>query len=251
MLLSDVDAHRGLINGITTVAEGDITSYASSILDEAPERVAVQVRAAVPAVVTQYGDAAAVAGALFYETHRPKPGLTADLVTPSIGESLTSALGWALTPLFRPDKFELGAVEAVNRLGGVVQKHVAIADRETIAGAARNDKLATGTVRYARATACAFCALMSAQNVNGSHWHNNCKCVVVPEWLGAPGPDSAVMDRFSEAATGARQALLDAKRAHPDYASMSNRRFLRRYPEFAVNNKNLTRVMREMYGFEH
>ena len=250
MLLSDVDAHRGLINGITTVAEGDITAYASSILDESPGRVAVQVRAAVPAVVSQYGDAAAVAGALFYETHRPKPGLTADLVTPSIGESLTSALGWALTPLFRPDKFELGAAEAVNRLGGVVQKHVALADRDTVAAAARRDRLSTGVVRYARASACAFCALMSSQNVNGSHWHNNCKCVVVPEWLGAPAPGSAVMERFREAATGARKALLDARRAHPDYASMGNRRFLRKHPEFAINNKNLTRVMREQYGFE-
>lgn len=251
MLLSDVDAHRGLINGITTVAEGDITSYASSLLDEAPERVALQVRAAVPAVVTQYGDAAAVAGALFYETHRPKPGFTADLVAPSIGEALTSALGWALTPLFRPEKFEFGAAEAVNRLGGVVQKHVALADRDTVAAAARRDSLSTGMVRYARASACAFCALMSSQSVNRSQWHNNCKCVVVPEWLGAPGPDSTVMDRFSEAATGARQALIDARRQHPDYAGMSTRKFLRAHPEYAVNNKNLTRVMREMYGFEH
>ena len=251
MLLSDVDAHRGLINGITSVAEADITSYASSILDEAPERVAAQVRAASSAVVSQYGDAAAVAGALFYETNRPKPGFTVEMAGPSIGEALTSALGWALAPLFRPEKFELGPLETLNRLGGVVQKHVAIADRETIAGAVRNDKLATGMVRYARATACAFCALMSAQNAHGSHWHNDCKCVVVPEWLGAPAPDSAVMDRFSEAATGARKALLDARRAHPDYASMSNRRFLRKHPEYAINNKNLTRVMREMYGFQH
>ena len=193
MLLSDVDAHRALINGITTVAESDITDYASSIVDEAPERVAAQVRTAVPAVVSQYGDAAAVAGALFYETHRPKTGLTAELATPTIGDSVATALGWALTPLFRPEKFELGPLEAVNRLGGVVQKYVAIADRETIAGAAKRDKLSTGVVRYARASACAFCALMSAQNVNGSHWHNNCKCVVVPEWLGAPGPDSCLL----------------------------------------------------------
>ncbi|MEO2134613.1 hypothetical protein [Microbacterium sp.] len=249
MLLSDVDAHRGLINGITTVAENDITAYASSILDEAPERVAAQLRAAVPAVVSQYGDAAALGGALFYETHRPKPGLVADLAAPSIGETLTGALGWAMTPLFRPDEFELGAAEAVNRLGGVVQKHVALSDRETIAAASRRDNLSTGVERFARASACSFCALMSSHN--GSHWHNNCKCVSVPTWKDSPAPQSEVLVRFAEASDGARQALLDARRAHPEWGSLSPRKFLRRHPEFALTNRNLTRVMRERYGFAH
>ncbi len=251
MLLSDVDAHRSVINGITTVAESDLASYATSILDEAPERVAAQVRAAVPAVVSQYGDAAAVAGALFYETQRPRPGVTAALASPSIGESLTSALGWALTPLFKPDEFDLGPVEAVNRLGGVVQKHVALSDRETISGAAKKDSLSTGVTRFARASACSFCALMTAQYANGDHWHNHCKCVWVPTWKDAPAPESETMIRFAEASDGARQYLLDARRAHPDWAALSPRKFLRKHPEFSLSNKNLTRVMREQYGFAH
>lgn len=251
MLLSDIDAHRGLVNGITTVAENDLTSYVSSILDESPEKVAVQVRAAAPAVVSQYGDSAALAGALFYETQRPTPGPFVQLVTPSIGETLTSALGWAMVPLFRPDQFELGPREALNRLAGVVQKHVALPDRETIAEASRNDKSSTGVVRFARASACSFCALMTSQYANGDHWHNNCKCVSVPTWDDVPAPDSTAMVRFGEAADGARQSLIDAREAHPDWASLSPRKFLRRHPEYALNNKNLTRVMRADYGFAH
>ena len=251
MLLSDVDAHRGLINGITTIAEGDLTSYVSSILDETPERVSVQVRAAAPAVVSQYGESASLSGALFYETQRPTPGPSVQLFTPSIGETLAASLGWAMTPLFEPDKFEMGPAEALNRLSGVIQKHVALADRETIAQAARHDKSSTGVVRFARASACSFCALMTSQQARGEHWHDNCKCVSVPTWDDVPAPESEAMTRFREASDAARQLILDGRRAHPDYASMSNRKFLRKYPEYALNNKNLTRVMRAEHGFAH
>ena len=250
MLLADVDEHRALINGVTTLAVDDITAYTSSILTESPERVAAQVRPAAAAVVTQYGDVAAVTGALFYETSRPAPGYTAPLVGASIGEQLTSALGWALVPLFQPDQFTPDV--AVSRLAGVVQQYVATADRATILEAARRDPMKPRTVRYARAGACAFCALMSAQSVTGSgHWHDHCHCVEVPSWEAAPAPESALRDLHNDQYHGARQALLDAKRGHPDYATLSNRRFLRKHPEYAVNNKNLTRMMRELYGFEH
>ena len=248
MLLADVDEHRALINGVTTLAEGDIASYAASILDETPERVAAQLRPATTAVIDRYGDVAAVSGALFYETNRPRPGYTAPLATPSFGEAITAEIGWALVPLFNP---AFPPTDTVSRLRGLVQKYVANADRETIVNAARRDPIKAETYRYARVGACAFCALMSAQSVRGGHWHDNCKCVEIPSWDEAPAPASELRSRHAEAAEGARQWLSAAKRAHPDYAGMSNRRFLRKHPEYAINNKNLTRVMREMYGFSH
>ena len=99
MLLSEVDDHRAQIHGITTLAENDLSSFAASILNESPERVAAQLRAATPAVIAQYGEVAAVSGALFYETSRPTPGFTADLVGASLGDQLASALGWASSRL--------------------------------------------------------------------------------------------------------------------------------------------------------
>ncbi|WP_308491033.1 VG15 protein [Microbacterium terrisoli] len=254
MLLSEVDAHRDDVAAITTTAASDLTTYGNTILNEAPEKVAGQLRAASTAVISTYGETAAVTGALFYETQRPKPGFTAQLATPSLGETLSSELGWALVPLFTPELFELGPAEALNRLGGVTQKYVANMDRQTVFQAAKKDPTSTGVRWYASANACAFCALMSAQEARTSdpHWHDHCHCVEVPSWDGSPIPDAEYMDEYGRAASGARQYLMDQHYNHPDYPKFrSDRRFLKAHPELSINNKNLTRVMRERYGFDH
>lgn len=251
MLPSDVDEHRAQINGITTLAESDIATYAASIVSESPDRAAPQLRAATSAVVDRYGDLAAVSGALFYETNRPRPGFTVELQSGAISDQITSAMGWALAPLFAPEGFLLGPGETVTRLAAITQQFVAGADRATIREASRRDATSTGVVRQARTDACAFCALMSAQSVADDRWHNNCKCVDVPTWEDSPAPFSEATERHSAAFVGARQHILDARRQHPDYFSMKMRRFLRAHPEYAITNKNLTRVMRELYGYSH
>lgn len=251
MLLQAVDDHRAQIAGVAELAQNDIGSYATSIIGEDPARVAVQLRAATPAVINQYGEIAGVSGALFYETQRPTPGFTADLVTVPNSQKVTSALGWALVPLFRPDEFELGAAETVNRLNGVVQGFVADQDRLTIRNAAKHDITSTGVKTFAKAGACSFCALMSAQATRGGHWHNHCTCVEVPTWQDAPAPFDEVQKQHSEAFWGAVAHLEAARYSHPDWARMSPRHFLKAHPELSLTNKNITRVMRAEFGFAH
>ena len=254
MLLADVDAHREEVAGITTLAANDLTTYGATVLNEVPDKAAGQLRAASTAVITQYGETAAVSGALFYETQRPKPGFTARLASPSLGENLTGELGWAMVPLFRPDLFDAGPAEALNRLSGVTQKYVANMDRETVRLAAHKDPTSRGVRWYASANACAFCALMSAQEVRTSdpHWHAHCHCVEVPGWDDSPIPDAPYMDEYGLAASRARNVLMDAHYNHPDYSKFSSdRRFLKAHPELSITNKNLTRVMRERFGFDH
>lgn len=251
MLLSQVDDHRAQINGITTLAENDLTSYASTLMNEPPERVAAQLRAAGGAVIDQYGQVAAVSGALFYETQRPTPGFTADLVTPTIGDDVAAALGWAFAPFFNPDQFDNGPLDALPRLAGVAQRFVATADRETVRGAAKKDHLSTGVESFARAGACSFCAMLSARSARGGHWHNSCKCVEVPTWRDSPAPASVVRDEHVAATDGAIAYLHNARIANPDYLAMKSRQFFRAHPELALTNKNITRVMRELYGFAH
>jgi hypothetical protein len=219
MLLADVDTHRDEVTGITALAAEDLTTYGSTILNEDPDKVAGQLRAASTAVIAQYGETAAASGALFYETQRPKPGFTADLAVPSLGERLAGELGWAMVPLFRPDLFVLGPAESLNRLAGVTQKYVANMDRETVRLAARKDPISTGSRWFANPNACAFCALMSAQasHTKDAHWHGNCRCVMVPGWDDSPIPDAPYMDDYAHAATQARKTLMDALYNHPDY----------------------------------
>jgi hypothetical protein len=251
MLLSEVDDHRALIHGITTLAETDLTSYAVTLMDESPDRVAAQLRAASGAVISSYGQVAATSGALFYETNRPAPGFTADLVAPTIGDDVASALGWAFAPLFNPDQFPNGPLETIPRLAGVAQRFIASADRETVRAASQRDNLSTGVASFARQGTCAFCSLLSAQGVRGGHWHNGCKCVDVPTWNGAPAPSSQVRDEQTAAAHGAIAHLDKLRADHPDLLTMRPRQFLAAHPELVKNNKNITRVMRELYGFAH
>lgn len=251
MLLSAVDDHRAQINGITTLAENDLTSYASTLLSEEPARVAAQLRPAASAVVSQWGDVAAVSGALWYETERPAVGFTAPLAAPTLGDELAGALGWAFLPLFRPDEFTNGPADTIPRLAGVVQKFVANSDRETILGAAKRDPLSTGVDRFVRSGGCAFCALVSARSSHGGHWHNNCKCVEVPTWRDAPAPASPVHERNVAAVDDAVGHLTELRTAHPDFGPMKTRQFLAAHPELSLTNKNITRVMRELYGFAH
>lgn len=247
MLLSEVDQHRSDVDAVTLLATRDLSSYAATVLDESPVKAAGQLRAAAGAVITTYGETAAVVGALFYETARPIPGFTATLVTPTIG--MDSEIGWALDPLFKPDLFD--PADTVDRLAGVTQKFVANADRETVRLAGLKDPTSRGVRWYANTGACAFCALMSSQAVptTDPHWHANCRCVQVPSWDGSPLPEADYMDKYSEAAYGARSYLIEARNQHPDWATTSPRRFLKAHPEFSINNKNLTRVMRERFGF--
>lgn len=254
MLLSAVDDHRAQINGITTLAERDITGYASTLLNESPDAVAAQLRPAAKAVVSRWGDVAAVSGALWYETERPAAGFTAPLAAPSLGDELAGALGWAFAPLYSPDDFPNGPGDMIPRLAGVVQKYVANTDRETVHAAAKRDPLSTGVDRYVRGVSvggCAFCCLMAAQSARGGHWHSNCKCVEVPSWRDSPLPDSEAQNHARTSAYGAIKAIEHARAAHPDYGSMRSRQFFAAHPELALTNKNITRVMRELYGFAH
>lgn len=251
MLLQEVDEHRTLIGGITTLAEADITSYAGTVITDAPERAAAQLRVAGGAVITQYGEIAAVSGALFYENARPKPGFTADLAPVAIGDQVAGALGWAFLPMFRPDQFPAGPAETLPRLASVVQKFVATADRDTIRAASKRDAMSSGVQSFATASGCSFCALMSAHSARGGHWHNHCRCVEVPTWADAPAPESDVRDTQAAAAQGAIKQIEDARYAHPDWQRMAPRHFLKLHPEFVLSNKNITRVMRESFGFTH
>lgn len=253
MLLSQVNEHRDTVTGIATLAQNDLVGYASSILNEPPERVAVQMRAATPAVITQYGEAAATAGALFYETNRPQPGFTAELATPSIGDQLAKDLGWVLAPLFAAEVDDQAAALFLERLGGVTQKGVADADRQTLLMASKSDPTSRGIRRYATAGACAFCAYLStveAHVVEQSEWHIHCNCVNVPAWEDNPLPENPDAVKWAQSANDARLELIRMQHElKPD--DMRWRNFHKSRPDLTATTKNILRLMRADLGLTH
>lgn len=253
MLLATVDQHRSEINAVSALAQNDIGSYAQSIGNESPERVAAQIRDATPAVIDAYGSVAATSGALFYENNRPKPGFTARLAEPSIGEAVAGELGWALVPLFTPDLFDDPVPEMVGRVLGVTQKYVSLFDRETVQKNSDLDKLSLGVRRYARANACTFCRYLTSINATvhaETDWHNHCHCVSVPWWEDNPLPTNYLMDEWSDSADKAEAEIMKL-RAQTPMNGMKRKEYFAKYPHLALNRKNIIRFMRKDMGLSH
>lgn len=240
---------------VTGLAVADITAYARSLVNEAPEDVAEQVREASSAVVETYSGVAAEGAALFYEQQSPQQSPRVEIAPPSIGEELMSDLGFALLPMFTPDAFASPVSALLERVGGVVQRHVAAGDRQTLMLTANADPLSKGVRRFARPASCGFCAYLSSMEATvyaDTDWHRNCHCVNVPYWEDNPLPNAEHMDRFEEAAGKAREAILadyrEKRKLAPD---LRMRNFYKKFPETAVNTKNIAARMRADLGLAH
>jgi len=250
--MQDVDQLRQELTAATTLASEDASAYARQIVYESPERVAAQLKEAVPSLVESYGGVAAESGALFYETQRPsyRPAVIAP---PSIGDVLVHDLGWALVPVFKPDEFELPVLDLVSRVAGVVQKHVAAGSRDTLILSSSADPESGGVRRYARANACAFCRYLAAMEADvdtDTIWHRNCHCVTVPWWEDNPLPTDPNVAGWRNAAEASRAELLRLQRElKPD--GMRWRNFFKERPDLAVNNRNVARLMRTRLGIDH
>lgn len=254
MDLQTVDAHRGEVNAITTLAQDDLRAYATTIAQESPVRVAEQLREVTPAVIETYGDVSATSGALFYENNRPVAGYAATLATPALAPEIGAMVGFAVAPLFAE---EINIDLFLSRLLGGTQKFVAQYDRDTIALNSDIDAdLNGGYTRFARANACAFCAYLSSQDIpvfsDHDKWHNDCKCVQVPWWDDNPLPANPNRERWADAASLARSAIeadfVEKRKLAPN---LRKRSFYKQFPETAINTKNIAARMRNQLGLAH
>lgn len=249
MELAQLQFRQTSLDSVTAAATGDLAGYYQTIADESPERVAAQLRATTPAVVGQYGEIAGTMAADWYEQTRPAPGFLAQTASPSIAESTSGMLGWALLPLFAPDSD--GSV--IERLVGGVQRLVSLFDRDTINLNTVRDPLAEHAKRIALPGACAFCAYMSTFTDNTDEdtkkYHDHCHCIPATKWKGDELPRGEHDEQWERAASSARNAIeadyREKRKLAPDLRS---RNFYRKFPETAITTKNIVARMREQLG---
>jgi hypothetical protein len=247
--LAQIEQRAATLDSITTLATNDLAGYAQTILGESPPRVAAQIRDAVPAVVSSYGEVAAVSAADWYETVRPMAGFNAVPVTPpSLAQDTASTLGWALAPLFTETESDV-----LTRLTGGLIRLVAGFDRETVNVNSTRDPFAGRSKRVARPDACAFCAYMSVATENlhetTSKYHDHCRCYPVPFWETVGIPPLPQAAKWEEAASRARNAIeadyWEKRKLAPD---LRRRNFYRKFPETAINTENIIARMRAELG---
>ena len=139
----------------------------------------------LPAIVSQYGNAAATLAADWYDAERSRLGVpgtfTADLA-PEPPEDLVRAVSnWATSP-------EADAPTVQARTEGAAQKIVADMQRQTVAQSAERDPNARGWARFTDEDACGFCLMLAGRGgvytsstvKFGSHDH--CHCLAGPVW---------------------------------------------------------------------
>lgn len=198
------DRYRRAQRGLTRLLVRDVRGLRRLIL---PQRLRYSVPdwiAAVQTVVDQYADASASLAADWYEQQRHAAGVPgafrpplADQVPP---EKTQASLRWATKDVWprgpdaateaqrQPLPVRLDQAEA--KAEQVAQKLVVDQARETVTGAVRRDRQATGWARTAALGSCAFCKMLATRGAVYSHdtadfrAHDGCHCGVVPIFRG-------------------------------------------------------------------
>lgn len=145
----------------------------------------------LPALVEDYGDAAATLTAEWYEQYRAQLNVagaySASLATVDLGAEALA--GWG-TDLARIDWDT-----ALTRIAGGLTKRVMTASRETVMANTESDPEARGWQRSARADGCGFCQMAAgrgtvfrSRTTATFSSHDNCRCTALPAFGGRPVP---------------------------------------------------------------
>lgn len=148
----------------------------------------------LPALVGDYGDAASVVAAEWYDEYRSGLGIDgsyqADVATVDLGAEALA--GWG-SSLVTPQLIDWDA--ALVRLTGGLQRRIATAGRETITGATYADPQALGWQRQARSDGCGFCQMLAGRatlyksaTTADFGAHDHCNCLAIPAFGGRPTP---------------------------------------------------------------
>lgn len=177
---------------VTSVSDDAVRVFTDLTRGLSEARAFEALRDELPGLILLYGEQAAVVAAEWYDEARVVAGaagaFTASPVDlPEVG--MSGLIGWAVdTSTSFPAMLKL--------VEGGAQKRVTNGARLTVIDNAANDPGAIGTQRYARsAGGCSFCKMLAGRgavyrslNTASFAAHENCHCVAVPAFSGAPLP---------------------------------------------------------------
>lgn len=188
-----LDRYRRDIADLVRIAQRDL----ALILDGIEEGTVARdlLRAALPDLVSVYGQASATVAADFYEELRDAERVAGRFTAqpaplPDVGR--TEALArWAVDPLFaaEPDR-----TTALTRAGGGLQRIVADASRHTVMGSSISDPRAAGWRRRTSSGACGLCQMLASRGAVYTERsvdfgaHDHCGCIATPAFGGDVKP---------------------------------------------------------------
>jgi hypothetical protein len=250
-----LDQYQTELDGVLLEAVEFLVAELADWTSLTPAQAATRARDIVPILVEQFGDEAALAAADAYDDMRsalPEALAIAYAaqLAPVLGDDLVQdELDWALSALFPTEEqrvgFDLDAalLDALSKIGNVLQLMVGNQYRDTIAVSAADDPM--DGIRYARhasANACAFCRLMATRGAKyhtaeadengvlrvvvtgdvdpdditqrirgprgtrgeGEKFHDNCKCIAVAVFPGDTLEEAPYVAQWREDYAAAR-----------------------------------------------
>ncbi|GAA1891785.1 VG15 protein [Williamsia serinedens] len=180
---------RSLLVSLSDEAEADLAALWAQ-LD--PSTVREGLFDVLPALVGDYGDAAATVSADWYDEHRADlnvPGRFAADVAPNPDLGADALAGWGTS--LAQNNFDT----ALALISGGLVKRVMTAGRDTIIDNVERDPQARGWQRKARPDGCAFCQMLAGRAIvyrsrttADFASHDNCGCTCVPAFGGREVP---------------------------------------------------------------
>lgn len=187
---------------LTTLVEAEFASHAADLATIDPATAAALIRDLAAELADEYGRAASLLAAEWYEDLRPGDGFDATLVDPNI-DKLQGDLSWSMRDLFAD---EPNAAKATSLSAEVTDLAISNAGRATVLTNMRRDPLDVRYARHASASACAFCAMLATRQATyrseetaGVDAHRKCHCIAVPVWPGQTVEEAPYVAKWRDA----------------------------------------------------
>jgi len=184
---TDVATIRQANASIEALALRDLRAFWASLDLSRPERARDALLEFLPVLSSQYGEAAAVVAADWYDELRSAAGVPsrfrAVMAAPVPAEAAVAQVRFGARHLFTDTPQQM-----LTFLEGVASKYVLQPGRDTVQLSAAADPAARGWHREVRAGACDFCRLLAGRGGVYTEKsvrfaaHHNCHCVAVPSW---------------------------------------------------------------------
>lgn len=198
-------------DSLTTLVAAEFAGQAANLADLNPTVAAGLLRELAAEVANEYGQAASLLAAEWYEDLRPGSNFDARVIDVDI-DKLQNDMTWAMRDLFADfAEYE----KALNLSSQVTDLAVSNAGRGTILTNMRRDPLEVRYSRHASATACAFCAMLASrqavyrsEDTAGADAHRGDHCIAVPVWPGQEVEEAPYVAQFRDDYYSARKAAV-------------------------------------------
>jgi hypothetical protein len=262
-------AKRRALDETTTLAIATTVEVTNLLRDRTIPEIAGQLRIAMPAITTQFGEVAAVVSSNDYNLERATANLLTEYIaTPQAKPVVTAtqaAVGFGIAQLTKEVPYEVFQ----STLAGSVQRLVMKGDRDTVEFNIVTDPDGTSYERVPSPGACAFCMTMAAVATDSGNlrsdyfdkYHNFCRCTIRPIFTGGSPTElpeyKQARDAYSLASNELLKQQQEARRLFDiereaqglrTGGSRATTAFQKANPELSLTTENILRNVRKITG---